>query len=432
VSVVFGFFKKQEQFDEEPEFEPVVFLGPVNGKEVNLKAYGRLIDAGLVPAKDLITDALARRAEVIRVEPKGTSAAVALVVDGIAYPGHKLPKQEALAIVQMVKLLAGLDVKERKKPQRGGIKAEFENRKYELTVESIPVADGERLIVRAIDQKDKRETASEIGMSDDMKQRIRDVSIGTGVLIVVGPSNSGVTTTLYALVRNVDSYIYTVMTVGDTQGRHLHHVSALEPQEGEDLNAKLVRAARREANVILCDPLIDAAMAKTLFAHHEAIMLMTEMKAKDTPGGLKQLVEWVGKPALVAEGLRGIVTQKLIRKLCPDCKQAYRPKSEFLKSIGLPSSVSTLYRRPSSSEDSEAVECEKCGGSGFLGRTGMFEFLEMSEGMKEMVLEKAEAPAIRAQMKKDKMTTLQQDGLRLVAAGITSLEELQRVFKPTA
>jgi type IV pilus assembly protein PilB len=430
--VVFGFFKKKEEVEEqdEEEVDPVSFLGPLNGNEVNLKANARLVEAGLMRAKDLLTDALSRRADTIRIEPKGPQAVITLLVDGIPYPGGKLPKAEGLAITQMLKLLAGLDVKERKAPQSGGIKAEFETKPYTLGIKSAPVPDGERLTVRVTDSKLKLDTPADLGMGEAMRVKLRDLCATKGVVIAVGPPGSGTTTTLYALVRNVDAYIYTIFTVGDTEGRKLQQITPMEINSSDDLATTLTRAIRKEANVILCDPLREATAAKALFSKHEDVMLLTEMTAKDTPSAVLQLIEWVGDPKLVAAGLKGIVTQKLIRVLCPDCRLAYKPKAEFLKKLGLPEDVPALYRKPPDAQEGGMDHCEKCGTMGYFGRTGMFEFLEVTEGMSAVIAAKGDAASIRSQMKRDKMTTLQQDGLRLVAEGKTSLEELQRIFKP--
>lgn len=430
--MVFGFFKKNEEEpeQEQEDVEPVSFLGPVSGQEVNLKANTRLVDAGLMRAKDLVTDALARRADMVRLEPKGPQAVITIFVDGMPYPGGRLAKAEGLAITQMLKLLAGLDIKERKKPQSGGIKAEFDSKPYLLGIKTAIVPDGERLIVRLTDQKMKLDTPSELGMGEEMRLKIRDLCTQPGILVVTGPSGSGVTTTLYALVRNVDAYIYTIFTIGDTEGRTLQQVSPLEFEPDDDLPTKITRAVRREANVILCEPLKEAESAKGLFSKHEDAMLLTEMAAKDTPSAVVQLIEWVGDPQLVAAGLKGVITQKLIRVICADCRLAYKPKAEFLRKLGLPEDVPALYRKPPDQAEEAMASCEKCGAIGYFGRTAMFEFLEVSEGMRQVIAAKPDAAAIRSQMKKDKMTTLQQDGLRLVAEGKTSLEELQRVFKP--
>ncbi len=431
--MVFGFFgkKKQQEVEEEEEIEPVSFLGPTNGQDINLKAHAKLVDAGLVAAKDLVTDALAERADGLKVEPKGPVYQVTVYVDGIPQSGGKLSKAEGLAVTQVLKLVSGLDPKERKTVQSGGIKAEFETKKYILTVTSSPVPDGERLMMRINDQAIKLETLTELGMGEEMRQKLRDLSSAPGVVLAAGPPGSGTTTTMYGVMRNVDAYIYTVYTMIDSGGRKLHHVAPYDDAvQGEDLEASLTRLARREANIILIEPMKSAAVAKGAFSKADLLTLISEMPAKDVASAVHQLVQLVGDPALVATHLRAIVTQKLFRRLCKDCKLAYRPKVDFLKKLGLDESVKTLYRVPPPPEDPKDDEpCEKCNAVGYRGRVAMFEFLEMTPGMRDIVTAGADPVAIRTQMKKEKQTTLQQDGLRLVAEGVTSLEELQRVFK---
>ena len=430
--MVFGLFGKKDKADQEEEedFEPVSFLGPTSGEEVDLKSNGKLVEAGLMRAKDLVTDALSRRADTLRIEPKGPQAVVTILVDGMPYPGGKLAKAEGHAITQMLKLLAGLSVKERKATQSGGIKAEFDSKPYLLGIKSVPVADGERLIVRVTDTKIKLDSPADLGMSEEMRVKLRDLSAGRGLIFVVGPPGSGTTTTLFALVRNVDAYIYTIFSIGDTEGRKLQQITPLDIDPNDDLATTIGRAIRKEANVILCDPPKDAATFQAMLSRHEDVVIMAEMAAKDTPSAVVQMIEWAGDAKKVAAGVAAIVTQKLIRVLCPDCRVAYRPKPEFLKKLGLPEDVTALYRKPPDAQPGGMEQCENCGSMGFYGRTAMFELLEMTDGMREVISGKPDAAAIRAQMKKDKLTTLQQDGLRLVAEGRTSLEELQRVFKP--
>ncbi|MFM7161824.1 MAG: ATPase, T2SS/T4P/T4SS family, partial [Planctomycetaceae bacterium] len=168
--MVFGFFKKKEaEPEDEDDIEPVSFLGPTNGQEVNLKAHAKLVEAGLVRAKDLVTDALTQRADGLKIEPKGQVNAVTIYIDGIPQSGGRLAKAEGLAVTQVMKLVAGLDPKQRTAPQSGGIKAEFESKKYVLMVSSSPVPDGERMMIRINNQAIKLEQASELGMSEEMR-----------------------------------------------------------------------------------------------------------------------------------------------------------------------------------------------------------------------------------------------------------------------
>jgi type IV pilus assembly protein PilB len=237
---------------------------------------------------------------------------------------------------------------------------------------------------------------------------------------------------MYGVLRNVDAYIHNVFTMIDSGGRTLFHVSTYDdPVQGENLEGSLTRLARREANCVLVEPIRSAEVAKPVFAKADSLMIISEMTAKDTASAVQALVQQVGDPALVAEHLRAIVQPKLLRRLCQACRLAYRPKPDFLKKLGLPETLKTLYRVPPIPEDAKDHEpCPKCSDVGYLGRVAMFEMLEVTPAIKEIIAAGADPAALRAQMKKEKATTLQADGLRLVAEGVTALEELQRVFKP--
>jgi type II secretory ATPase GspE/PulE/Tfp pilus assembly ATPase PilB-like protein len=162
----------------------------------------------------------------------------------------------------------------------------------------------------------------------------------------------------------------------------------------------------------------------------EKASMIAEMPAKDPSSAVVQLMEWID-PAIVGKKLNGIITQKLIRTLCPDCRQAYRPNAQFLKKAGLPADLKVLYRKPKPDEEAEVEPepCEKCNDIGYYGQTAMLELLEMTPAMRALVATKPEASAIRALVREEKMITLQADALRLVAEGKTSFEEIQRVFK---
>jgi len=432
--VIFGFFKKgkKEEAAEEVEIDPVRFLGALNGKDSNLQANQKLVDAGLVPAKDLVTDALSRRADTIRIEPKGPQAVITLLIDGVPYPGGKLPKLEGNAVVQMLKLLGGLDIKERKKPQSGGIKAEFNSKPHQLLLGITPVPEGERLVIRVTDQSVKLETPADLGISDEFKVKLRETAQKAGVFAVVGPPGAGTTTTLFAILRGLDTYTNQIYTLGDLGSRKIFNTVAFEVNPADDLATTLARVIRIEADVLLLDPIKSADTAKVIFSRAEDVAMISEFVAKDAASGVVQLLEWVGDSEAVSKGLNGLVTQKLLRTLCPDCKQAYRPKPEFLKKAGLPADAQTLYRKPPETQDPNVEPCEKCGAVGYYGRVAMIEFLEMTDDMRALVAKKPDAAAVKTQMKKEKMVTLQSDGLRLVAEGKTSLEELQRVFKTPA
>lgn len=424
--------------DEEEEVESILFQGALNGQDANLGANARLARAGLVPAKDLLTNAVSRRADTIIVEPKGNRSLVRFYIDGVAYPGARLPVKQGLAVTQMVKLLAGLDIQQRRKPQTGGIKAELSEVPYELAVESTPIAEGaERLTVRVRNLKQKLETPDEVGFSDTMKARIRELSAAKqGAILACGPPHSGTTTTALATLRSVDAYMYSIFSIADLGERELMHVTNFEIDLEEEFEETVIRLGRKECDVLLMDPIRTVDAVKHVFEAQKKMMVVSEFTAKDAAHGIVQLIQWLGNPQIVADGLSAIISQKLVRQLCDDCKTAFRPNPKVLNRVGLPPETRTLYRPPvppSPSEmdedDEEYLPCRKCDATGYHGRLALFEMIEIEGPMKELVASGPTVADIKALARQEHMQTLQREGLRFVSQGKTSLEELQRAFK---
>ena len=436
--MIFGFGRKQvdddDDDDDEEEIEYVLFQGSQNGVEPDMKGNAKLVQAGLLRAKELITNALSRRSEMIRLEPKGQFAVATLFVDGVPFPGSKMPSQAALAITQMLKLLAGLDMKERSKPQTGAIKAQHLENKYEIRIDTSPVPGGERLIVRLRNVKQNFETPDDLGWSEALKDKIRELtSLKKGIILAVGMPMSGVSCAAFGLLRSIDAYLFNIYSVAKT-GKDISHVSEFQPEEGDSLQKTIGRAIRAEGDVLFLPPVREADFVKMMLEESEDACLISEMTAKDCADAIFRFTELSGDPILCAERLHGVLSQKLVRLLCTSCRQAYRPNPKLLQKVGLPPETKVLYRAPKPDEEAEDDEepelCEKCGGVGYFGRTGLVEFIEVTPGIKEVIESGANSAQLREQAKKERMQSCQSDGMRLVAAGKTSLEELQRVFKP--
>ena len=437
--MIFGFGRKQvdddDDDDDEEEIELVLFQGAQNGVEPDMKGNAKLVQAGLLRAKEIVTSAIDRRAEMIRLEPKGQFAVSTLFVDGIPFPGSKMPTPAALAITQMLKLLAGLDVKERKLPQSGAIKAQHGEIKYEVRVDSTPVPEGERLIVRIRNVKQNFETPDELGWSEGLRTKIKEMaSQKKGIIIAAGLPLSGVSCAAFGVLRSIDAYLFNIYSVAKT-GKDIAHVSEFKPEEGDGIQKTMARAIRAEGDVLFVPPLRDAEFAKIMLEEAEDACLITEMTAKDCSDAIARFVQLSGDPIKSAEMLHGVINQKLVRLLCPSCRQAYRPNPKLLQKVGLPPETKVLYRAPKPDEEEEEKGeepevCEKCGGIGYFGRTGMVEFIEVTPPIKEVIETGADPAKLREVAKKERMQSCQSDGMRLVAAGKTSLEELQRVFKP--
>ena len=423
---------------ENPDIEQVLFQGPMFGREANLKAHARLVQAALVPVKQMISDALTRRAHTIILEPREGRVSVRYSIDGMPYPAGVIPGPKGMAMIQVVKLLAGLNPEDRQTATFGGIKAEFDKIGWNLMVDTTPVGGGaEKLRVKIENRKVVRQRPADVGMPEAMKMKIRNMTADrAGVVLVCGPPDSGVTTLSIVALHCVDPYLYQVFNMADLKGRELINVTDFKPEPGHDLEISFDRIIRREADVMFMNPL-NPHDAQVIFQYADRLAFIVEIPASTPFEAVKKVIEWVGVDA-VLKGLRAVLTQKLIRKLCDDCKQAFRLNPLLLKKLGLPPETTVLYRAPSPppADDPKAptIEelCGPCAGVPYHGRAADFELLEISDGMKEVIATKFTPEAVRSQMAAEGQTTLQKDAIRLVADGKTSLEEVQRVFSSGA
>ena len=427
--------------EEEEEIEYVLFQGALDGSEADLKANAKLVKLGLMEAKELVTDAVSRRASISVLEPKGNVAVGKVVIDTIPHPAGKMPAKRALATTQMIKLLSGMDINDRKSPQNGGMHATYNDVKYKLYVKTEPVEGGlEKLTIQIVNDKEVIDSPATAGMSDDFRRRLREMSTdGNGLVIACGPPGTGTTTTMQMTVLCVDLYIYTVYSLADHGHADLHNVNAFQIKEEHDLETTFDRMLRMDADFVYVPPITDPTILKSILAYQDRAGFFAEVAAPDPATAIAKLIELAGDPAVVANALRAIVTQRPIRLLCEKCRQAYRPNPKVKKSLGLPEDLRTLYRKfepppPPEDEDEEEEEydpCEHCNEVGFRGRTNMFELIPINDTLKQHISSGFD-PAVFRKLAREQETThtLQSDGMRLVISGRTALEELQRVFRP--
>ena len=427
--------------DEEEEFEEleqVLFQGPLYGREANLKKNPRLVQAGLIPVKKMISDALARRGHTITLDPSSGRILVRIVVDGIPYAAGTLPSKRGAAVVQMVKLLAGLDTQNRVEPQDGGIQVEFDGEEYRLLVNTTPIRGAaERLRIRVEDVKKSVIRPTDVGFPEDLKEKLQSLTQdANGIILACGPPESGVTSLSMVMLHCMDPYLYSVYNMAEIGDRQLVNVAKFEPEEGHDLELNLDRIIRQQGDAVFMGEVKDPQEAQLLFEYADRLSFFGEIKAMTPVEAVRTLIDWVGVDQVLRR-LKCIITQKLIRRFCDDCKQAYRPSPQLLKRLGLPRETTVLYRPPAPPPDDDpnaptiAEMCADCDGAPYYGRAAAYELFEMTDEMKEVVAEGVDPAVMRKQMISQKQRTLQQDALRLVVAGTTSLEELQRVFSPS-
>jgi len=429
--VIFGFGKSDDDDDEyEEDIDLVLFQGAYNDAEVDITEHAKLAQAGLLRAKEIVSDAIERRGEKLRIEPKGERAIIQIFVDGVGYSGGKLRGKEGIAVVQVLKLIAGLDIKNRKDIQKGGIHAEFDDVKYLLMIETKPVGGGlERLTMQIVDVKNVKYSPADLGFSQEIISKIRELASGKGMVLAAGPRDSDLIDLTFAIARGVDAYVYGTFALLDVGHRDLGSVSKFERREGEALDTVLQRLIRQDADIAYVEPITSEEILKTLLEKQEEIVIISEVYAKDAAAAIAALAKQV-EPETIANAVEGVFGQRWIRKLCEKCKQPYRPNPKLIRKVGLPEETQTLYRPPQPEEDEEEIPvCRVCGGANYMGRVPMIELVEMTDGVKKVVTAGGDAAAIKAQARKEDMPTFKDDGLRLVAEGVTSLEELQRVFR---
>ena len=224
--------KKGVEGEEAPEIEQVLFQGPLFGREANLKAHAKLVQAALVAVKQMVSDAMERRAHTITLEPKEGRFLLRYVIDGIPHQAGVLPGPKGMALVQMIKVLAGLDPADRSAAHFGGISAEREKLMFNLILDTTPVGSAERVRIKVENRKVLRQRPQDVGFPDDLKKKIRDfTSERSGVVLVCGPADSGATTLSIVALYCVDPYLYQVYNFAELKGRELINVTDFRPEQ---------------------------------------------------------------------------------------------------------------------------------------------------------------------------------------------------------
>jgi type II secretory ATPase GspE/PulE/Tfp pilus assembly ATPase PilB-like protein len=376
--------------------------------------------------------------------------AVRLHIDGVVYPAAPCPQPLGDAVVQTLKLLAGLDPAERRKPQEGNVPAVVrgaverppghararpaaealppESRPVTFRLTSAGGGEAERLTLRVVDRARQVTRLDQLGMRERLREQLREaVTRPHGLLLISGPADAGKSTTLYACLAEIDRQEKVVITVEGPPEHRLDNVASVEvnPKAGRAFAAGLRSAARRAPDVIGVADLPDAETAEVACEAAMERTVIAAVCAGDAVGGLGRLLELGVAPTALAEALTAVLGQRLVRVLCPACKQRYKPNAELVRRANLPADRIKFFYRPPEDD----TPCEECGGTGYRGRVGVFELLVVTDAVRALVRGKASPTAIKQEAVRGGMTYLQEDGLRQVIEGETSIQELLRVCK---
>lgn len=410
---------------------PITFMGKSSTGKVDedrvAKAEG---SPQFIGAKELVYDAILRRATDIHLEPSPDQLAVRYRIDGIMHAAEPFDRSTGDAVINIFKVLCAMDISEKRKPQDGSFAAKFEGREIDFRVATSGSKAGEKLVMRILDNAASVGRLEEVGMRPKMVASIREiVNQPHGMFLCCGPTGSGKSTTLYACLREIDRFQKNIITVEDPVEYHIDNVTQIEinTKAGQTFAQQLRSILRQDPDVIMIGEVRDQETATIACqAATTGHMVFSTVHANDTVTALFRMLDLGVEPFMIANSITAILGQRLVRLLCETCKEPYKPKAEFLKKANLPpDKVDVFYRPP---KEPEQV-CPMCGGTGYMGRTGIFELLLITDPMRELIRENPSVKAIKDEARKNGMIYLTEDGLRQVIQGRTSIEELMRVVK---
>ncbi len=375
----------------------------------------------------LLTQAVREGASDIHIEPFETRSVVRYRIDGVLR--DVIEPQRALhgVIISRIKIMASLDIAEKRMPQDGRITLRLAGRPVDVRVSTVPTGHGERVVLRLLDKQAGRLDLSGLGMPDDTLKTLVDlINQPHGIILVTGPTGSGKTTTLYAALGKLDSAQHNIMTVEDPVEYELDGIGQIQVNSKIELSfARALRSIlRQDPDIIMIGEIRDLETAQiAVQASLTGHLVLATLHTNDAVGAVTRLVDMGVEPFLVASSLLGVLAQRLVRRLCPVCRQIHVPDSAELRMLtaeqeeGTPMEIYT------------PTGCANCGNSGYQGRTGVYELLTVDEDMRTLIHDSASEGRLRDYARAQGMRTIREDGLRWVRAGQTSLEEVLRVTR---
>jgi type IV pilus assembly protein PilB len=374
----------------------------------------------------LISQAINDRASDIHIEPTDREVRVRYRVDGVLHEVMRSPKNIQAGLISRLKVMADINIAERRLPQDGRVGLTVGGKSIDLRLATLPTVYGEKVVIRILDKSSVLLKLGELGLQETAYTRYQDAfSKPYGALLVTGPTGSGKSTTLYATLNQINKPDRNIITVEDPVEYRLAGVNQMQvnPRAGLTFASALRSILRADPDIILVGEIRDRdtaviAIEASLTGH----LVLSTLHTNDAPSSLPRLVEMGVESYLVSSAIDCVVAQRLCRKLCTRCRQAYHPDPIELEEAGFPEElwkeIDTIFR---------PVGCSACAKTGFRGRLGLYEVMPISEEIERLTVERVSSEEIRRSAKRDGMVSLRDDGLHKVQAGVTSIEEVLRV-----
>jgi general secretion pathway protein E len=373
----------------------------------------------------ILSQAVRERASDIHIEPMERDIVVRFRIDGVLYEVIRPPKRLQAAISSRIKIMGGLKIDEKRLPQDGRIRVKIAGKDIDLRLSTLPTSHGERIVMRILDKTSVQLDLFKLGFNEDKLTRINTlITKSHGIILVTGPTGSGKTTTLYAALSTINRPDINIITVEDPVEYQLQGIGQIPVNSkiGMTFASALRAILRQDPDVILIGETRDLETAEiAIQASLTGHLVFTTLHTNDAPSAVTRLVDMGVEPFLVSSSLIGILAQRLVRRLCVECKEPYTPTKADLAEVGLDASMlkdGIVYREKG---------CAACLNTGFAGRECIAELMSVDEEMREMILKSAHAGALRAVARKRGMLTLREDGARKVVLGATSIAEVLRV-----
>lgn len=423
--------------DEEAGGLPIRFLGRSSkqGNEDPTRIARAQQSKGYKGALEMVYEAINRRATDIHMEPSKEEMAVRLRIDGMLTNATPFSRHMGDAVINIFKVLCDMDITEKRKPQDGSFSAQVKDHFVDFRVATAGSVAGEKLVMRILDKSQQIISLTQLGMRDQMREQVRAiVRQPHGMFVVCGPTGAGKSTTLYAGLNEMDRYQQNIITIENPVEYHLDNITQIEvnPKAGKTFASELRSILRQDPDVIMIGEIRDQETAEIACqAAQTGHMVFSTLHANDSVTALGRLIDLGVQPFMIASSLSAVLSQRLVRLLCPQCKVRYKPNPDLLRKANLPADkIKFFYKPPEAGAESDDQEtCSMCGGTGYYKRTGIFELLVLNDPIRAMIRDNPNLPAIKQEAVKSGMRYLYEDGLRQVIEGKTSIQELLRVSK---
>lgn len=396
-------------------------------EEIALDKLKELVDeAPIVRVVNLIiSQAINDKASDIHVEPEAKSVRVRYRVDGVLHDVMSPPKHIQAPMVSRIKIMANMDIAERRVPQDGKIHLRHDNREFDLRVSTVPTVHGEKVVMRILDKSSVMLGLNKLGFYAEVQTPFEAVlDKPYGMLLVTGPTGSGKSTTLYSCLNKLNVGDRNILTVEDPVEYQLPGINQVQTNEKAGLTfASALRSfLRQDPDIIMVGEIRDSETARiAVEAALTGHLVLSTLHTNDAAGAITRLTEMGVEPFLCASAVIGVLAQRLSRSICPNCKEAYAPPIESIKRFGLSAytdSEITFYK---------GRGCDHCKSTGYKGRQAIFEVLVITDRVRGLILQRASTAEIRQAAMEEGMKTMQDDGLRKVLDGVTTIEECLRV-----